>query len=261
MQTKTRPPNHEPETPPPDDEQLRMGILEHLAELRQRLLRSFIALAVGVGVGILLAEPVLEILLQPYRDINPEEARRLLVLGPTGAVVNYFRVALLVGGVIAVPAITYQIMMFVLPGLTKRERRYVLMTLPAISALFVVGILFAWYILMPPAMAFLESFQSDIFRAEWAANEYLSFVTAILFWMGVAFELPLVLFVLSLLGVVRAGALMRHWRVAIVLSAVAAAIITPTVDPVNMFLVMGPLVALYGISIILVLFGQRLTRR
>ncbi|TVR24080.1 MAG: twin-arginine translocase subunit TatC [Anaerolineaceae bacterium] len=238
-----------------------MGILEHLAELRQRLLRSFMALIVGVGVGILLAEPVLEILLQPYRDINPEEARRLLVLGPTGAVVNYFRVALLVGGVIAVPAITHQIMMFVLPGLTKKERRYVLMTLPAISALFVVGILFAWYILMPPAMAFLESFQSDIFRAEWAANEYLSFVTAILFWMGVAFELPLVLFVLSLLGAVRAGALIRHWRVAIVLSAIAAAIITPTVDPVNMFLVMGPLVALYGISIILVLFGQRLTRR
>jgi sec-independent protein translocase protein TatC len=255
MRTKERPnpPRQNDEKP-----ELRMGIFDHLEELRQRLFRSVIALVVGVGVGVLLAEPLLEYLLQPYRNINPDDARRLLVLGPTGAVVNYFRVAMLAGGVIAVPVITYQIMMFVIPGLTRTERRYVLLTLPAITALFLTGIMFAWFILMPPAINFLEGFQSDVFRAEWAASEYIGFVTALLFWMGVAFELPLVMFVLSLVGVVSSGALIRYWRVAVVLCAVAAAVITPTVDPVNMFLVMGPLLGLYVISIGLVAIGWRL---
>lgn len=260
MQTKTRPPKPNEKVPRKDNPELRMGFFEHLEELRQRLYKIMLALVLGAVVGFVVAEPLLEVLLGPYRDINPDEARRLLVLGPTGAVVNYFRVALLAGGIIAVPVITHQVMMFVIPGLTRKERRYVLLTLPVISALFLIGVMFAWLVLMPPAITFLEGFQSDVFRAEWAASEYLGFVTSLLFWMGVAFELPFVLFVLSLLGLVGAGSLIRHWRVAVVLSAVAAAIITPTVDPVNMFLVMGPLLALYVISIGLVAIGARSNR-
>jgi len=243
-----------------DGHDLRMGFMEHLEELRGRLFKAFGALIVGTAIGAIIAQPVLEFLLEPYRAINESEARRLLVLGPTGAVVSYFRVALMLGGIIAIPVITYQLMMFILPGLTRKERRYVLMALPAITLLFLVGIAFAWYVLMPPAITFLESFQDEVFQAEWAASEYLSFVTSLLFWMGVSFELPLVMFVLSLLGMIGPGLLMRQWRLAVVASAIAAAFITPTVDPVNMMLVMGPLLTLYAFSIILVALGRRMTR-
>lgn len=257
------PPPPEPEEEEeviPDGHALRMGFLEHLNELRQRSLRAFVSVVIGTIIGVALADPVIDYLLEPYRAINPDEAQRLLVLGPTGAVVAYFRVALMIGGILAIPMITYQVMMFILPGLKRNERRYVLLSLPAITALFLTGIAFAWFILMPSAIAFLEGFQSDQFAAEWAAGQYLSFVTALLFWMGVAFELPLVMFVLSLLGMVGPRTLINQWRLAVVIAAVAAAFITPTVDPVNMMLVMGPLLALYSISIVLVAIGRRITR-
>jgi sec-independent protein translocase protein TatC len=243
-------PSGKPEPEPVDDE-LRMGFLEHLSELRYRLFRAMAALVLGTLAGIPLTQPVLEYLLTPY-------GRELQVLGPTGGVVTYFKVALMLGGIIAIPVMTYQILMFILPGLTRKERRYLLSSLPAITGLFVVGVAFAWFILMPPAISFLEGFQADIFEPEWTAGQYISFVTALLFWMGVAFEVPLIFFVISLLGLVGPGVLIRNWRGAIVGASVAAAVITPTIDPVNMFLVMGPLLGLYVISIGLVVIGRRM---
>jgi sec-independent protein translocase protein TatC len=121
-----------------------------------------------------------------------------------------------------------------------------------------VGALFAWFILVPPALGFLRDFQPTLFKPEWTADLYLSFVTSLIFWMGVAFETPLVFFVLAFLGIVSPMALIYNWRIAIVGAAVAAALITPTIDPVNMALVMGPLLTLYVISIILVAIGNRM---
>jgi sec-independent protein translocase protein TatC len=241
-----------------DGHDLRMGFFDHLEELRKRLMWSLLSLVIGTTIGVFLASPALDYLIGPYADLFPEEGRELVVLGPTGAVVSYFRVALLIGGALAIPMVTFQIMMFVVPGLTRKERRYIFSALPAITALFVVGVAFAWFVLIPPAIGFLEGFQGEIFEAEWTGDLYLSFVTSLLFWMGVAFETPLVFFVLGLLGVVGPRALVRNWRFAVVGSAIAAAIITPTVDPVNMFLVMGPLMTLYVISIGLVLIARRM---
>jgi sec-independent protein translocase protein TatC len=150
--------------------------------------------------------------------------------------------------------------MFVMPGLKRKEKRVILMSLPAITLLFLVGAAFAWFVLMPPALGFLEGFQQNLFRSEWTADLYLSFITSLIFWMGVAFETPLIFFVLGLLGLVSTMVLIRNWRVAVVGAAVAAALITPTIDPVNMFLVMGPLMALYMLSIILVFFARRIAR-
>jgi sec-independent protein translocase protein TatC len=146
-----------------------------------------------------------------------------------------------------------------LPGLTKREKRYVLLTIPATTVLFVIGVTFTWFILIPPALGFLEGFQPTVFEPEWTADGYLSFVTSLIFWMGVAFQTPLVFFLISLLGFVSAGTLVRQWRVAIVGASIAAALITPTIDPVNMFLVMAPLLTLYALSIVLVFFGRRIS--
>lgn len=239
----------------------RMGLFEHLEELRYRVVRAGLALIIGTGIGLVISTNVLEFLVKPYCDlVESLENCRLVSLGPTGSVVAYFRVSLTVGGIIAIPVITYQLMMFVLPALTRKEKRMVFLSLPAITALFLVGVSFAWFILMPPALGFLEGFQPTLFKPEWTADLYLSFVTALVFWMGVAFETPLVFFVLALLGFVEAGTLIRNWRVAVVGASVAAALITPTIDPVNMFLVMGPLLALYAISILLVILGRRITR-
>lgn len=249
--------------PPPDEDdghELRMGILEHLNELRKRLTRVFLALVIGTTLGLLITEPVFQYLRQPYCNIvETSEACELVVLGPTGSVVNYFRVALLLGAAFAIPLVTYQAMAFIVPGLTRREKRLLFLSLPAITLLFVIGVLFAWFVLIPPALTFLENFQADIFRPEWTADAYFGFITALIFWMGVAFETPLVFFVLSLLGLVGPTPMLRNWRIAIVGAAIAAAMITPTIDPVNMFLVMGPLLTLYALSILLVLIGRRIS--
>jgi len=181
-------------------------------------------------------------------------------MDPTGGVVQYFRVAIMVGASLSIPVITYELLMFILPGLTGKEKKLLVIALPPITLLFIIGVAFAWFILIPPALSFLVGFQPTIFHAQWTADHYLGFVTSLLFWMGVAFETPLVFFVLSLFAVVKSRQLMHHWRIAIIGAAIAAAVITPTVDPVNMLLVMGPLMALYILSIMLVSIGSRIIK-
>lgn len=272
-----------PETPPPppedDGHNVRMGFFEHLDELRRRVLWAVIALVIGTLIGTAFATPALEYLRGPYcqvvafneaaargealtyGEIPPATDCAFVALGPTSSIVAYFRVALMIGAIIAIPMMTYQLLMFIFPGLTHKEKRLVIYSLPAVTLLFLVGVAFAWFVLMPPALGFLEGFQANLFRSEWTADLYLSFVTSLLFWMGVSFETPLVFFVLALLGLVESGPLVRHWRIAVVMAAVAAAAITPTVDPVNMFLVMGPLLMLYVLSIGLVFIARRIGRR
>lgn len=254
LQTKRNPP------PPPvemeeieDGHELRMTLLEHLDELRKSLTRAMIALVIGIVIALPLTQPILEFLRQPYGE-------RFQILDPTGSVISFFRVTLMIGAIISIPATTYQLLLFIIPGMTKNEKKYLFRAIPAITLLFLLGVIFAWTILIPPALDFLQSFQAGTFKAEWTADGYLGFVTALVFWMGVAFETPLIFFVLSLMGMVDARTLANNWRIAIIVSAVAAAIITPTVDPVNMFLVMGPLLALYSLSILLVLIGRRISK-
>lgn len=251
----TKPPVQPAEIEPiSDGDQIRMSLFDHLDELRKRLFRAVIALVIGTAIGVPLAANVLIELQKPY-------GREFTALGPTDSVIAYFRVALLVGAIISIPLTTYQILMFIVPGLTGKEKRYLLTTLPAITLLFLIGASFSWFVLVPPALGFLEGFQPTIFKPEWTADLYLSFVTALIFWMGVAFQTPLIFFILSLMGLVTAGVLVKQWRIAIVGAAVASALITPTIDPVNMMLVMGPLLTLYGLSIILVAIGQRFSRK
>jgi sec-independent protein translocase protein TatC len=241
-----------------DGHALRMGFFEHFAELRDRIIRAFLALTVGTIIGFFFAQQGLEILREPFCNLAADCEFQLL--DPTGGIIIYFRVALLIGGILAIPMMTYQFMAFIIPGLTNKERRMVFMALPAITGLFLIGVFFAWFILIPPALTFLNGFLSDTFRPEWTADGYLSFTTSLIFWMGVAFETPLVFFVLSVLGIVTPGGLAQNWRIAIVGAAIAAAFITPTIDPVNMFLVMGPLLALYLVSIFLTVIGARINQ-
>jgi sec-independent protein translocase protein TatC len=122
---------------------------------------------------------------------------------------------------------------------------------PFATLLFFIGVLFAWYILTPAAVGFLSTWQPEIFIQQWQSREYIPFVTSLVFWVGLSFETPLIIFIMTKLGLVTPQFLLKQWRFAIVIIAIAAAMITPTVDPFNMGLVMLPLIVLYGLSILL----------
>jgi sec-independent protein translocase protein TatC len=242
-----------------EEQELRMSLWEHLNELRARIMWAGGAIIIGTIIGIFFAGDVLNILRAPYCQIVETASQcELKILDPTGNVTEYFRVALLVGAILSVPIVTYQIMLFTLPALTPSEKRYVLLAIPFITLLFLTGTVFTWNILLPPALGFLENFGNNIFQPEWTADAYIGFVTSLIFWMSCAFETPLVFFVLGLFGAVTPRPMIKNWRFAIVGSAIAAALITPTIDPVNMALVMGPLLSLYILSIFLVWVAGRM---
>jgi sec-independent protein translocase protein TatC len=195
-------------------------------------------------VTSVFAGDIIKLLMEPYGS-------KLQTLGPTENVITYFRVALLSGVALSIPIIAYQLLAFVIPGLTRAERRWLYISIPFTSILFLTGILFAWKIMVPAAIDFLANFRPDIFNNEWTAREYISFVVSIAFWIGISFQTPLVVFILAKVGLVTPRFLIQNWRFAIVIVAVISAIITPTVDPFNMALLMMPLLGLYGLSILL----------
>ncbi|HEY73838.1 MAG TPA: twin-arginine translocase subunit TatC [Thermoflexia bacterium] len=230
-------------------DELGMPLLQHLEELRQRLIRVVIAVAVGVIAGMAAAEPVLKVLIAPLEGNLPQ------ALSPTEGPAVYFKVAVVIGVVIAMPVIMYQIFQFVAPGLESNEKRYVLVGAPVASLCFALGVAFAATVLLPAAIPFLNGFLGDIVEHRYSIDYYMSFVSNILLWAGLVFETPLVMFFLAKLGVVTPQGFAQARRIVIVGAAVGAAIITPTVDPVNMMLVMGPFLLLYELGILLARFA------
>jgi sec-independent protein translocase protein TatC len=165
------------------------------------------------------------------------------------------RVSLFSGFILAFPFILYQLLAFILPGLTKNEKRWVLVSIPFATLLFISGVAFAYYFMLPTAVGFLVSFMG-IPNTPRLAN-YINFVANILFWIGVSFEMPLLVFILAKLRFVTARALLTQWRIAIVLIAILAAFISPTVDPINMAILMVPLIILYFLSVLMAFIAVR----
>jgi sec-independent protein translocase protein TatC len=221
-----------------------MPIMGHLRELRSVLVKCAIVLVITTAISLAFTTQILQFLIAPYGGI-------LETIDPTENVTTYFRVALVSGAVLAMPFLVYFIWSFIAPGLENKERRYVRFIVPGATILFVLGVAFAWSIMLPAAIGFLSTFEPEIFKTSWRAAAYIPFVTALMFWIGVAFELPLIVFFLAKLKIVTAKKLLSWWRFAVVGAAIVAALITPTVDPFNMALVMGPLIFLYFLSIAL----------
>ena len=231
-------------------------ILSHLNELRIRLTWAAVSLVVTTILSFVFAEQLLDFMLRPYAASNPLGAE-LQAIRPTESIETFFKVSLMAGAIIAMPMILYQIWLFIAPGLTKKERRYVYIFLPSALLLFGLGIAFSWFILVPAAVQFLANFLPGVFKPDWTGQEYISFLTTMLFWIGVAFEMPVVVYFIARVGLVTAKTLREQWRMAIVGIAVLAAVITPSIDPITMLLTMAPLVVLYGLSIVTALIGQR----
>jgi sec-independent protein translocase protein TatC len=220
-----------------------MGLLEHIEELRRRLLISLIALAIGTAVGLIFGERVLRFLTTPIGGL--EQLQSIEITENVGV---FMRVSLLTGFVVALPVIFYELLIFVLRGLTPRETRSVLLAIPAAVLLFLGGAAFAYYILLPTALPFLTSFLGVETRPR--LSNYVSFISGLIFWLGISFEMPLLVYILARFRIVTAGFLLKQWRYALIVIAVIAAMITPTVDPVNMALMMAPLIALFFLSIL-----------
>ena len=233
----------QPEHNPIEDS--RMALMDHLIELRNRLLWVVGALIIGTALSMLFVTPILNFIIAPLSALGAMPT----AIGPTDTITVFFKVSFTMGAIFAMPVIIYQIIRFVAPGLYPHEKRNLLLILPGFMVLFGIGAAFAYFMLLPTAVAFLQSFLGDIIKQEWTIDRYISFVTRIVFWIGVAFEMPLVVAFLARAGIVSGPKLLGFWRQAVVIIAVIAAAITPTVDPVNMTLVMAPLIVLYAISV------------
>ncbi len=227
-----------------------MTILEHLQELRRRLLVAGLAVVLATGASFYFTEQILEFLKQPAEARSSDFI--LIFTEPTEKLVAYFRVALLVGLAGAMPVIIYEALMFVAPALTRQEKRWVYAVVLGATLAFVVGMAFAYYVALPPALGFLLNFGGgEVAKPQIKIGSYVDFVTRLLLWTGVVFETPLVIMGVARFGVVTSRQLVRLWRYAIIGAFVVAAIVTPSVDPVTQSLVAGPLIALYVLGIVL----------
>lgn len=234
-----------------------MTLRDHLDELRKRLMFTVIFLVVAVLAAFVFRDLLLEFLLEPGYGEGEDRPIATEVLETVGVI---FKVTLMAGFVVALPVILFQVIAFVSPGLTGRERAYLYILLPAVLVAFAGGAAFAYFVLFPPAFQFLSEFGIEHVDPEIRISSYVGVILSLMFWMGVVFQIPLVLFILARFGVVTPRMLSRFRRFAIVLAFVAAAIITPTFDPVNQVLVAVPIIILYEMGIILSRLGRRLRR-
>lgn len=226
-------------------------MLQHLGELRRRVFFCVIALLVGSAVSFFFFEQIIEILVQPARDLEVGPGGQLIYTEVTELLTTAIKVSFVGGLILASPVILYQVVMFVAPGLTGREKRYLFGSMPAVILAFSGGLAFGYYVLTPPALHFLLTFGDDVAVPLIRVSNIVNLMIRLLFWMGLAFETPLVMYLLASLGIVTAQSLSRFRRYWVVVAFIMAAMITPTVDPVNQALVAGPLLVLYEVGILL----------
>ncbi|MEB3266545.1 MAG: twin-arginine translocase subunit TatC [Cyanobacteriota bacterium] len=232
--------------------EVEMTLTDHLEELRWRLLRSLVAVVISAGACLLAVRPLVRLLEQPASGI------RFLQLAPGEFLFVSLKVAGYAGLVLALPYVLWEGLAFVLPGLTRRERRLVAPAVAGSSALFLLGLVFAWWALVPAALRFLISYGADVVEPLWSIERYLDFVLLLMVATALAFQLPVLQLILGALGLVRSGAMLRAWRLVVLASAVAGAVLTPSTDPVTMLLLSGAITGLYLLGVGLVAMAERL---
>ncbi len=254
-----RDPQPEPvivEPPPTEEDFAEMTLQEHLEELRQRILRASLAILGGIVVGVFFAFDAIEAI-AGQAGVDTDQ---LQIISPTEPFTVYFKVVLYIAIAVAMPVLIYQLLSFVSPGLTRRERRYVLISVPFVMASFVAGVAFAFFILVPRALGFLSTFGSEHFLWNPRAEDVLSFYMRMMLGVGLLFELPVVMYALTVIGVGSPQRYGKFRKFALILGMVAAAIITPTPDPFNMMLVAVPTYGLYEVGVLLSRTVRRSTR-
>lgn len=228
----------------------KQSLMEHLEALRKTLLLILIGLVVGVVLAVFFVKPIIAFLAIPIGGLD-----QLHAIEVTESVGVYMRVALLTGLIVSLPWVFYQLFRFIGKGLKENERKGILIAVPFATIMFLGGVAFAFYIMLPASLEFLMGILG--IQTLIRIKSYFSFVSNLLFWIGVSFELPLIAFVLARFGILKAKVMLKSWRIAIVVIAILAAIITPTGDPVNMAIFMIPLFVLYLLSIGLAALAEK----
>ncbi len=234
---------------------------EHLSELRKRLMYSVIAVVVVTGVAFVFHQQILLLLMEPAQGFVDSPGGKPIFTELTEFISTAVKASLLVGLIGSLPFVLFQVIMFVAPGLTRSERRYLYILLPASLIVFLIGAGFGYRILFPPAITFLQSFGSEVATPQIRIGPYVNLMLALLLWMGVLFETPLVLFILARIGVVTPSFLARQRRYAIVVAFILGALITPTFDPINQTIVAVPIAILYEVGIWLAKLGARMRNK
>jgi sec-independent protein translocase protein TatC len=227
-----------------------MSIWDHINELRKRLFVSVAALAVTTIISFSLVPYLLDFITVPVGGI--ENLQSIEITENIGV---FMRISLLSGFIAAFPIILSQLLMFLAPGLEKNEKKWIFITIPIATLLFVAGAAFAYFVMLPVAIPYLINFLGVPTTPRLLS--YIKFTTSLIFWLAVGFELPIVVFALAKFRLVTPKNLLKQWRIAIVLISVMAAAITPTIDPVNMAILMLPLFLLYLLSVLFAFIAIR----
>ncbi|MBI5642241.1 MAG: twin-arginine translocase subunit TatC [Deltaproteobacteria bacterium] len=235
-----------------------MVLTAHLRELRKRLIVSVIATAIGFAICYNFSVELYDILTQPLRPSLPAGQDFLVFTGVTEPFFIYMKIGFVGGVILASPVILFQVWGFVAPGLYKEEKLWFIAIVISSVILFAAGSLFAYFVVFPFGFKYLLSYASESLKPILSMELYFSFATKFLLAFGAVFQLPLAILVLARMGVVTAGKLLSWWRYALVVILIVAAVLTPTPDVFNQFLMAGPLVVLYGLGIIVAkLFGKK----
>ncbi len=221
----------------------KITVLSHLLELRKRLIRSVIAIAVASIVAFVFYDWIFYILKLPAGNIN------LIYIEMTEMIGTIMKVCLFAGIMLAMPYLVLQGILFISPALTPKEKKYVYFILPWIALMFLGGVVFGYFVLIPPATRFLISFGANIATPEIRVGNYIAIVARLLLSIGLIFEMPVITTFLARLGIIKPKWLSDRRRTAIIVAFILAAMITPTFDPINQVLVAAPLIVLYEISI------------
>jgi sec-independent protein translocase protein TatC len=227
-----------------------MGFLDHLEELRRRIIYSLIAVGVGFFACWGYAENIYEIIQRPFMEALHHHGltEKLVYLNPTEPFNLYLKVGAMAGLFVASPFVLYQLWLFISPGLYRNEKRYVLPFMASTVSLFLAGGYFGYKLVYPQALEFLIGYGRQ-FQPMVTINEYTNLFLVIIIGMGAIFELPIVVFFLALMGMVTPGWMWRNLRYSILVIFIIAAILTPTTDILNMCIFAAPMVALYILSI------------
>ncbi|MCT0214116.1 MULTISPECIES: twin-arginine translocase subunit TatC [unclassified Synechococcus] len=232
--------------------EVEMSLVEHLEELRRRVLRSLLVLLLAAAGCLALARPLVRLLEVPAEGI------RFLQLAPGEFLFVSIKVAGYAGLSLSLPYILYEVLAFVLPGLTRRERRLVAPAVAGSAVLFLAGLAFAWWALAPAALRFLISYGADVVEPLWSIERYLDFVLLLMVATGLAFQLPVLQLLLGAFGLIRATTMLAAWRSVLLVAALAGAVLTPSTDPVTMLLLTGAISALFLLGVALVALAERL---
>ena len=219
-----------------------MSFSDHLEELRSRVLNSIYSVLICIFVSLLVVKPLIRFLEIPAKDI------RLLQLAPGEFLFVAIKVAGYSGLIVSLPYIFYQIILFISPGLTNKEKSLLLPAFICSGFLFLIGLIFSWWILVPAAISFFIRFGAEIVEPIWSIERYFEFILLLMTSTALAFQLPVLQFILGSLGIISTEKMISNWRIVLISSAILSAVITPSTDPLTMSLLTLSLIILYFIG-------------